>query len=72
MGIATGRSGATDCPDDEGKKKPQLLEQQPYVVACSIQYGMKRVTECTFEGIAGQSAVGLRVSDGGFDGPCAV
>jgi hypothetical protein len=26
-------STAADCPNDEGKKKPQLLGKQPYVVA---------------------------------------
>jgi hypothetical protein len=33
MSTATHLSAAADCLNDEGKKKPQLLEQQPDVVA---------------------------------------
>ena len=38
MSIAIHRSAAADdCPDDKGKKKPQLLVQQPDVVAGTAQ-----------------------------------
>lgn len=33
------RSAAADAPNDEGKRKPQLLEQQADVVAGSAQHG---------------------------------
>jgi len=33
MSTVIHRSAAADCADDEGKKKPHLLDQQPDVVA---------------------------------------
>jgi hypothetical protein len=37
MSTVIHRSAAADGPNDEGKKKPQLLEQQPDVVAGTAQ-----------------------------------
>jgi hypothetical protein len=34
------RSVAGDCANDEGKEKPQLLGQQPNVVAGTAQHGV--------------------------------
>ncbi len=67
MSTAIHRSAAADCPNDEGKKKPQLLEQQPDVMAGTAQNSMKRITQRTFQRISCWSSISLHVSDGWFD-----
>ena len=37
MSVVTHRTATTDSPDDEGKKKPQLLEQQLDVIVGSAE-----------------------------------
>jgi hypothetical protein len=61
------RSVAGDCPNDEGKKKPQLLEQQPDVVAGTAQNSVKRIAERTFQRVSCESPVSLHMSDGWLD-----
>ena len=67
MSIAIHRSASADCPNDEGKKKPQLLEQQPDVVAGTAQNGVQRIAQRTFERVSPESPVGLHVSDSRLD-----
>ncbi len=53
---------------DQGKKKPQLVEQQPDVVSGAAQHSVKGISQCSLERISGQSAVGFHVADCGLDG----
>ena len=61
------RSVAGDCPNDEGKKKPQLLEQQPDFVAGTGQNSVYRIAQCAFERVSPESPGSLHMSDGRLD-----
>ncbi len=58
------RSAAVDCPNDENKNKPQLLEQQPDVVTGTVHNRVDRIPEHTFVRVSPESSIGLRLSDG--------
>ena len=63
------RSVACDCPDDERKKKPQLLKQQSDDVAGTAQHFVERITERTFERISPKSVASLQMTDCWLDFP---
>ena len=54
--------------DDFAQKFPQPLEDKAQVVADGAHDGVDVVAEAAFEEVAAQVAVGLAMSDDGFDG----
>ncbi len=50
-----------------GRKKPQLLHQQPQVVTGAAQYRMQRITERPFQRITTESPIHFHVPDRGLD-----
>jgi len=67
MGTLIHRSIAFNGPNDEGRKRPKLLEQQPDVVSRAAQHSVKRIAECTFQRVSPESSVGLHMPDGRLD-----
>ena len=67
MNAVIHRSAAADCSNDEGKKKRQLLERWPDVVAGTARHRVYSIADRTFESVLPESPFGLHVSDGWLD-----
>ena len=63
----THRSAAGDCTNDEGKEKPQSIEQQPAVVPGTAKHYVQGIAERNFQRVSPESPVSLHMSDRWLD-----